>query len=100
MGKGKLKVRYQLDEDGSWDGREETIHIDYEDGSKNLPDFLKYYLKKNNISKTDFLKDHFVMITRIFDKRAKDFLSLVFKKKNIEDYCYRVEFQMRGYVSM
>ena len=100
MGDGKLKVRYELDEDNKWDGREETIHIDFENGSKNLTDFMKDYLREKKLSKTDFLKNHFVLITRIFDKRVKDFLSLVLKKKGIEDYCYRVEFQMRGYVFM
>ena len=100
---GRLKVRYELDTDGNWDGREETIFIEeYENGemksSRNLTEYMDYYLYKKKISKTDFFKDHFVLITRIFDKRVKDFLSLVLMKKGIEHYCYRVEFQMRGYV--
>ena len=58
--------------------------------------YREWYLHHNKMSMTDFLKDHFILITRIFDKRVKDFHTEVLKKKGIVNYCYRVEFQMRG----
>ena len=103
---GKLIVTYELDENEEWDGRWESITIDDrnlfpdEDDESgkiwNLPDFMDHYFKKEKIGMTDFLRNHFILITRIFDKRARDFLNLVMKAKGIENYCFRVEFQMRG----
>ena len=61
-----------------------------------LDAYLDRYLKLNSMSKTDFLKDHFILITQMFDKRARDFIDTVMKQKGIEDYCFRVEFQLRG----
>ena len=61
-----------------------------------LDDYLDRYLKMHSMSKTDFLKDHFLMITRIFDKRVHDFMATVMKAEGIEDYCFRIEFQLRG----
>ena len=102
----KLKFEYKLDANGDWDGNWNTIFVDDgsqhqedENGKKIIPDlrqFLDRYLSKSKKGMTDFLKDHFILITRIFDKRAKDFLSVVMKSKGIEHYVYRVEFQMRG----
>ena len=48
------------------------------------------------MSKTDFLKDHFLLITRIFDKRVHDFMQTVMKNAGIKHYSFRVEFQLRG----
>ena len=102
----KLKIDYKLDKNGDWDGNWTTVFIDDgdehpedENGEKIVPDlnqYLQKYLSKSKIGMTDFLKDHFILITRIFDKRAKDFLNVVMKSKGIENYVYRVEFQMRG----
>ena len=75
-------------------------YIEDEFGELTIPSldiYLKHYLKKQgNKGLTDFLKDHFITITRIFDKRVKDFLKTVMTDMGIEDYCYRVEYQMRG----
>ena len=61
-----------------------------------LDNYLDRHLKKYNMSKTDFLKDHFLLITRIFDKRVHDFMQTVMKKAGIKEYSFRVEFQLRG----
>ena len=61
-----------------------------------LETYLDRYLKQHSMNKTNFLKDHFILITQLFDKRARDFIDTVMKQKGIEDYCFRVEFQLRG----
>ena len=96
-----IKVVYVLDEHGKWDGNAETLminddNIDNDEKSLNINDYMEAYLKRKKLSKTDFLKDHFILISRLFDKRAKDFLNTVMKNRGIQDYVYRVEFQMRG----
>ena len=45
--------------------------------------YRDWYLAQKKISMTDFLKDHFILITRIFDKRVKDFHTEVMNKKGI-----------------
>ena len=62
----------------------------------SLDDYLNRYLKQNSMNKTDFLKDNFILITRIFDKRVNDFMQSVMKAQGMEDFAYRVEFQLRG----
>ena len=99
----ELKVTYAQKE---WDGSFETIMIDDgeyyienelgEPTTPSLDIYLKHYLSKEKKGMTDFLKDHYIIITRVFDKRVKDFLNTVMKDMGIENYCYRVEFQMRG----
>ena len=61
-----------------------------------LDAYIDRYLKQHSMSKTDFLKDHFLLITRIFDKRVHDFMQTVMKDEGIEDYVFRIEFQLRG----
>ena len=61
-----------------------------------LDAYLNRYLKQHSINKTDFLKDHFLLITQIFDKRAHDFLETVLKEEGIVDFVFRVEWQLRG----
>ena len=103
--KEKIKIIYPS---GNWDGKAESIiikHLDEqglpvvitEDKTEmNLKEYHDWYLKSRKISMTNFLKDHFILISRIFDKRVKDFHTEVLKKKGICYYVYRVEFQMRG----
>ena len=114
--KDKIKICYPED----WDGNAESIiiktshevetaifnfwqkkqkHLNQPDVTEqhvNLAVYRDWYLAQKKISMTDFLKDHFILITRIFDKRVKDFHTEVMNKKGIVNYCYRVEFQMRG----
>ena len=84
------------------DGILEDIEISNEDKSVktgtcvNLSDFKVWYFKTRKTNMTTFLKDHFILITRIFDKKVKDFHAEVFNKMGIIDYAFRVEFQLRG----
>ena len=75
-----------------WDGSEATITVNGE----RLDHFKEKYFKQNSLNTTTFLKDHFVLITRMFDDRVKNFMKNVLKQKGIENYAYRIEFQMRG----
>ena len=104
IGNGRIKIHYPKDD---WDGTAEEISVSHlnEHGEPqmingkldpNLSEYQKWYFEQKKISMTDFLKDHFILITRIFDKRVKDFITEVMKKKGIVNYAYRVEFQMRG----
>ena len=74
----------------SWDGDESNILVD----GIPLPQFKQE--KIPNI--TEFIKDHYVMITRLFDNRVKSFIkNLILKMDpNIQFYWYRIEFQCRG----
>ena len=75
----------------TWDGDEEDILIN----GIPLPDFKENHL---NMSVTDFVKKHYVIITRIFDNRVKAFIKNILMNidPNVEYYWYRVEFQARG----
>ena len=73
-----------------------SINVSQRSKIMTLESYLRRYLKQHSINKNDFLKDNFMLITLIFDKRAKDFLETILKKEGIEDYAYRVEWQIRG----
>ena len=73
-----------------------SINVSQRSKIMTLESYLRRYLKQHSINKIDFLKDNFMLITLIFDKRAKDFLETILKKEGIEDYAYRVEWQIRG----
>lgn len=79
-----------------WEKNQELYELPEVTEDVNLLVYYKWYLKQNIMSKTDFLKDHFILISRIFNNRVKAFHTEVMKKKGIKNYCYRVEFQMRG----
>ena len=111
--KDKIQICYPED----WDGKAESIIVktslelkaailDWKKKQKNfdpsdlefvnLAMYRDWYLSQKKMSMSDFLKDHFILITRIFDKRVKDFHTEVMNKKGIANYVFRVEFQMRG----
>ena len=73
-----------------------SINVSQRSKIMTLESYLRRYLKQHSINKIDFLKDNFMLVTLIFDKRAKDFLETILKKEGIEDYAYRVEWQIRG----
>ena len=90
IGNGRIKIHYPKDD---WDGTAEEISVSHlnEHGEPqiingkldpNLSEYQKWYFEQKKISMTDFLKDHFILITRIFDKRVKDFITEVMKKKD------------------
>ena len=79
-----------------WESNQQSLNLPELKPDINLTVYQKWYLKQKKMSMTDLVKDHFILITRIFDKRVKDFHTEVLKKKGIVNYVYRVEFQMRG----
>ena len=93
-----IKVEYLRD-----DGVLEAIPIKDMNGKiigettqPNLEQFKEWYFAKNKLNIRSFLKDHFILITRIFDHKVKDFHTEIFTKMGIANYAYRVEFQLRG----
>ena len=108
---GNIEICYP----DNWDGKAESITVKTSEQVKkainvywtkrhgqdlteqiNLAIYKEWYLHQKKISMTDLVKDHFILITRIFNKKVKDFHTEVMKKKGIVNFCYRVEFQMRG----
>lgn len=57
---------------------------------------LEEYVEKNIPNKTNFMKDKFIHITRIFDDRLKSFIKIMLMNGKCEYYTYRIEFQLRG----
>ena len=84
--------------------REEGYDIKYIDVTYNgtfeeiLVDniLLSEFIEQKIPNVSTFMKDHFVLLTRMFDSRVKAFLTHILKKSGIESYSYRIEFQMRG----
>ena len=77
-----------------WNGKESDIYV--VDGETKTK--LKVFIKESGRSVNEILKDHVVLITRIFDNRVKSFVKNILKKGKvpISHYSYRVEFQARG----
>ena len=78
------KISYET----GWEEDETKIKID------NTP--LPQYKEKEIRNKTAFFKKHFLLITRIFDNRVKAFIKLLNSTGKVDNYTYRIEFQMRG----
>ena len=85
------KVRYQQE---FWDGSAETVEIFDESENVWLP-FSEYKYKYIK-SDTKFMKKHYLLVTRIFDERVRNFLKNILLKHNVMHYAYRIEFQVRG----
>ena len=87
-----------------WDGEEDSIFVtdpqteNSEQPIKNmpLPEYRKKIIPKRFGNMTNFIKDHFLLITRIFDNRVKAFIKNIIMAKDVEFYTYRVEMQGRG----
>ena len=76
-----FKVVYPAED---WDGSWSAITVEKDGKVWPLDEFKEKYLKEwQRISVTNFLKDHCVLITRIFDERVKNFVKNVLKKKGI-----------------
>ena len=73
------------------DGKEEYL---VNDAGKDIP--IDEYRKYRISNVTDLLKDHYVLITRMFDNRVKAFIKNILMKHQVKWYCYRIEFQVRG----
>ena len=79
-----------------WDGKWDSIEVrhknsDDPNGFVKLSEFNEQHLRGN----TAFFKDHYILITRMFDSRVKAFITAILKNK-VAYYSYRVEFQARG----
>ena len=57
---------------------------------------LATYKEENIRSMTEFLKKHYVLITRIFDNQVKAFFKNILRNHSVAHYSYRIEFQARG----
>ena len=76
---------------GEWNGTDNDILI-------NGKPFWEY-INSRKESKSQFLMDYIVLVTRIFDDRVKSFMKHVVMKNGkplFSYYSYRVEFQARG----
>ena len=76
-----------------WEEDENNIIIHYEDKDMPLPEYKEKYISRN---KSQFFKDHFLLITRIFDNKVKAFIKLLTANGEVGYYSYRIEFQLRG----
>ena len=90
----KYSVR-RSESNGAWSGDDSDIFIKYGDGEE-MP--LWDYVNNLPISKHNLLKNHVMLITRIFDNRVKSFIKNILMgegkdKLPIKYYTYRVEFQ-------
>ena len=57
---------------------------------------LEQYNATEIKSVTDLLKNHYVLITRMFDNRVKAFIKNILMNHKVKWYTYRIEFQVRG----
>ena len=78
-----------------WDGKPESIFVRHSTWNKDrfepLPEFNRLFMR----SKSSFFRDHYILVTRMFDSRVKAFVTSILKRK-VAYYTYRVEFQARG----
>ena len=56
---------------------------------------LKEFIDTNIPNMTEYMKDKFVHITRMFDDRLKSFIKIILMNGKCEYYTYRIEFQLR-----
>ena len=98
----KKKVRYTS---ANWDGSEDTVEIldvpkkkDDEQGEDVIETWIPFseYRKKYIPNVSEFLKENYVLVTRIFDARVKNFVKNILMNQEVAYYAYRIEFQMRG----
>ena len=83
-------------EDG-WEEDEDKIKIQTIDkNNEEVILTLSEYKKKEIRNKSDFFKNNFFLITRMFNARVKAFIKLMTANGNIQHYSYRIEFQLRG----
>ena len=81
------------EEDKGWDGNDDNILVN----GKKLWDFVE----SMDQTKHELLKDHVVLVTRMFDERVKSFIKNLLMGKGKDKvsflyYTYRIEMQDRG----
>ena len=104
----KLKHRVVYGLNGApWTGRDDDIYVivkrknkkgKIEDKPVKLWDFVDNDMDK---SRYELLKDHTILITRMFNKRVQSFVKNILMKQGKDkiNFCYhnfRIEFQLRG----
>ena len=89
------EIKY--DSENDWDGLEESIMI-FDPKRCPKPNGLNLaeYRKKFITNVSEFMKKHFVLVTRVFDERVKNFMHNILLPHKVKHYSYRVEFQQRG----
>ena len=70
-----------------WDGKMNSVKVD------GIP-LNEYYDRMSN--KTEFFKDHVILITRMFDSRVKAFLKNIMLSSDVQHYTLRIEFQVNN----
>ena len=82
--------------ESGWEEDEDkiTILVIEDNKEKYIP--LSEYQRRFIRNKTDFLKNNFLLITRMFDARVKAFIKLMTADGKFSHYSYRIEFQLRG----
>ena len=58
-----------------------------------LPKYREEIINRN---KSQFFKNQFLLITRIFDDKVKAFVKMLTANGEVKHYSYRIEFQIRG----
>ena len=76
-----------------WEEDEKNIiiySVGWENDTKKIQPLPEY--KKDHISnKHTFYKDHFLLITRLFDNRVKAFINnILMANEHVEHYSYRI----------
>ena len=88
------KVIYQQ----GWEENEDNIEIYFKgwENDRSKIESLKKF-KDTQKDKHKFYKDHFLLITRLFDNRVKAFINnILIANEDVEHFSYRIEFQVRG----
>ena len=79
--------------ESGWEEDESKIKIKLDDDEEIT---LEEFKKTKLTNKSKFFKQHFLLITRIFDNKVKAFIKLMTGSGEVEYWTYRIEFQIRG----
>ena len=81
-----------------WEETDENIEIYFMgwENDQGKIESLKSF-KETQKDRHKFYKDHFLLITRLFDNRVKAFVNnILMANEDVEHFSYRIEFQIRG----
>ena len=81
-----------------WEESDENIEVyfmGWENDHRKIESLKNF--KETQKDKHKFYKDHFLLITRLFDNRVKAFVNnILMANEDVEHFSYRIEFQIRG----
>ena len=84
----------------NWESDPEANILIYYNGWENDEsqiETLKKFKETKQRNKHKLYKDHFLLITRLFDNRVKAFINhILMANEHVAHYSYRIEFQVRG----